>query len=84
MSPDTRLSALGDPQEVQEKLGNVSHLYISGSLAEDILSGATVGDVISHLDASKLAFVIERLRKEERKVVLTQTSSELDSLKDIV
>lgn len=80
---DSKLQEFADPSELKRVMNNLSALYLEGrTFADDILDNATVGDVISHLDLSKVEFALEALKKQERATVIAATRNDLDDLKN--
>ena len=85
ITPDTLLSDLGTPEDLQETLGNLSGLYAVGSFAEDLITkGTTIGNVIGHLDQSKFNFAMERLIAMEKQRVNTSMHAELAELDELM
>lgn len=72
-----------DPAELQQVFNNLNELYAEGfNLSEDILQGATVADVISHLETAKVEQALNFMKKNEQKLVADTTRAELANLKD--
>jgi len=70
ITPETRLSEIGEPSELLRVLKNLDAVYLPVSnmtVGNDIIADVTAGEMISHLDATKVNTLIEAMMTDERR-----------------
>ena len=83
ITPDTRLSELADAPTLLQVLKNLEAVYLRNgnlSIGADIIADVTVGEMITHLDATLVNTLIDTMREEERREASNVLHTDLSAL----
>jgi hypothetical protein len=80
---DTKLSDIGTPPELLKVLKNLDAVYLRTAditIGNDIIADVTVGEMITHLDATQVNTLIDTMIEEERREASNMMHASLDQL----
>lgn len=82
---DTKLSEIAEPPVLLTGLRNLNGVYLRQgdfSVGADIIADVTVGELITHLDATSVNTLLDTMREEERREKSKRPHADLSLLED--
>ncbi len=83
ITPETRLSEIAEPPELLRVLKNLDAVYLRASdmtVGNDIIADVTIGEMISHLDATQVNTLIDAMIIDERREASNVMHADLSAL----